>query len=187
MAAAAAMSIAFACQRALLLHQCPNSLVIPAAPSHATRNTTTLTVSSLFRSVILPRQRSTKIFPLCCIENSSDATAFLASEGIANIDAAAASSTSQAQAQPQVQFDLTLPRRRLLAEFTCDSCGTRSQRLINPDAYERGTVFVQCSGCEVYHKLVDNLHLVQEYDFRNDAPAATDTSTLDPQDCAFEE
>ncbi|KAI5084268.1 hypothetical protein GOP47_0000437 [Adiantum capillus-veneris] len=64
------------------------------------------------------------------------------------------------------KIDLNLPRRRLQVTFTCDACGERSQRLINPHAYARGTVFVQCAGCEVYHKLVDNLDLIEEYDFR---------------------
>ncbi|MCD7472615.1 hypothetical protein HAX54_013896 [Datura stramonium] len=36
-----------------------------------------------------------------------------------------------------------LPRRSLLATFTCNACVLRSQRLINRLAYERGTVFIQ--------------------------------------------
>ncbi|XP_047981112.1 uncharacterized protein LOC125222503 [Salvia hispanica] len=57
-------------------------------------------------------------------------------------------------------IDLKLPRRRLLVSFMCDGCGVRSQRLINRLAYERGLVYVQCSGCSQFHKLVDNLGLV---------------------------
>lgn len=53
-------------------------------------------------------------------------------------------------------------------QFTCDACGERTKRLINRLAYERGTVFVQCAGCLQHHKLVDNLGLIVEYDFRND-------------------
>ncbi|CAL0318131.1 unnamed protein product [Lupinus luteus] len=60
----------------------------------------------------------------------------------------------------EATIDLRLPRRRLLVEFTCDSCGERTKRLVNRVAYERGSVFVQ------HHKLVDNLGLVVEYDFR---------------------
>nr|GMD21096.1 mitochondrial protein import protein ZIM17 [Ipomoea batatas] len=63
----------------------------------------------------------------------------------------------------EVAFDLKLPRRSLLATFTCNACGVRSQRFINRLAYERGLVYVQCSGCSKYHKLVDNLGLVVEY------------------------
>jgi DNL zinc finger len=35
---------------------------------------------------------------------------------------------------------------------------------VNPDAYELGTVFVQCQGCDVWHQLVDNMGLIEEYD-----------------------
>ncbi|XP_042021925.1 uncharacterized protein LOC121769246 isoform X2 [Salvia splendens] len=65
-------------------------------------------------------------------------------------------------------IDLKLPRRRLLVTFTCDACGVRSQRLINRLAYERGLVYVQCSGCSQYHKLVDNLGLVIEYNLEEE-------------------
>ncbi|CDY08090.1 BnaC06g02900D [Brassica napus] len=54
--------------------------------------------------------------------------------------------------------DIKLPRRRSLqVEFSCNSCGERTKRLINRLAYERGIVFVQCGGCLKHHKLVDNL------------------------------
>ncbi|KAL9259291.1 DNL-type zinc finger protein-like protein [Drosera capensis] len=65
-------------------------------------------------------------------------------------------------------FDLKLPRRRLLVQFTCNACGGSTKRLVNRLAYERGTVFVQCAGCLQHHKLVDNLGLVVEYDLRNE-------------------
>ncbi|KAJ4909731.1 Zim17-type zinc finger protein [Raphanus sativus] len=64
--------------------------------------------------------------------------------------------------------DIKLPRRSLLVEFSCNSCGERTKRLINRLAYERGLVFVQCGGCLQHHKLVDNLGLIVEYDFRQE-------------------
>ena len=45
--------------------------------------------------------------------------------------------------------DIKLPRRSLQVEFSCNSCGERTKRLINRLAYERGIVFVQ-----VYQSLV---------------------------------
>ncbi|MED6217994.1 hypothetical protein PIB30_022905 [Stylosanthes scabra] len=65
-------------------------------------------------------------------------------------------------------IDLNLPRRSLLVQFTCNSCGERTERLVNRLAYERGSVFVQCAGCFQHHKLVDNLGLITEYDFRKE-------------------
>lgn len=54
------------------------------------------------------------------------------------------------------------PRRRMRVAFTCNVCGERTTRAINPHAYTDGTVFVQCAGCNVFHKLVDNLKLFHE-------------------------
>ncbi|KAG6419720.1 hypothetical protein SASPL_116230 [Salvia splendens] len=54
------------------------------------------------------------------------------------------------------------PRRRMRVAFTCNVCGQRTTRAINPHAYTDGTVFVQCCGCNLFHKLVDNLNLFHE-------------------------
>ncbi|CAA0833032.1 Zim17-type zinc finger protein [Striga hermonthica] len=80
------------------------------------------------------------------------------------------------ESQKAAAIDLKLPRRSLLVTFTCDACSARSQRLINRLAYERGLVYVQCSGCSRYHKLVDNLGLVAEYKLHDeiDQDASTD-------------
>ena len=62
-------------------------------------------------------------------------------------------------------------RRTVLAQFTCDQCGTRSERNVNPAALKRGTVYVQCQGCDAWHTLVDNLDLVKEYDLKAEREA----------------
>ncbi|XP_042500923.1 uncharacterized protein LOC122078832 [Macadamia integrifolia] len=54
------------------------------------------------------------------------------------------------------------PRRRMRMAFTCNVCGQRTTRAINPHAYTDGTVFVQCCRCNVFHKLVDNLNLFHD-------------------------
>jgi len=62
------------------------------------------------------------------------------------------------------------PRRTKQIQFTCNRCGVRTARMVNPNAIETGTVFLQCSGCLVQHRLVDNLNL-----FPNDAlPSAAE-------------
>jgi len=78
------------------------------------------------------------------------------------------SSSDAAASRTEATVDIKLPRRSLLVQFTCNACGERTQRLINRVAYERGTVFLQCAGCQVYHKFVDNLGLVVEYDLREE-------------------
>uniref|UniRef100_A0A0A9F279 DNL-type domain-containing protein n=1 Tax=Arundo donax TaxID=35708 RepID=A0A0A9F279_ARUDO len=70
------------------------------------------------------------------------------------------------------------PRRRMRVAFTCNVCGQRTTRAINPHAYTDGTVFVQCCSCNVFHKLVDNLNLFHEmkcyvgpdFHYEGDAP-----------------
>lgn len=39
------------------------------------------------------------------------------------------------------------PRRRMRVAFTCNVCGQRTTRAINPHAYTDGTVFVQVCVC----------------------------------------
>ncbi|KAK6939011.1 Zinc finger, DNL-type [Dillenia turbinata] len=71
------------------------------------------------------------------------------------------SGTEQVSTFPWSLFTKS-PRRRMLVAFTCNLCGQRTTRAINPHAYTDGTVFVQCGGCNVFHKLVDNLNLFHE-------------------------
>lgn len=87
------------------------------------------------------------------------------------------SSTSSDSSKDTV-IDIKLPRRSLLIKFTCNACGARSQKFINRLAYERGTVFVQCSGCLLYHKLADNLGLVVEYNFQEETNVDPDANQL---------
>nr|XP_018630067.1 uncharacterized protein C24H6.02c isoform X2 [Nicotiana tomentosiformis] len=77
-------------------------------------------------------------------------------------------SSASSDSSKEAAINLKLPRRSLLVTFTCNACGVRSQRFINRLAYERGTVFIQCSGCSQYHKFVDNLGLVVEYNFKDE-------------------
>mmetsp|Transcript_6901 Transcript_6901/g.42114 ORF Transcript_6901/g.42114 Transcript_6901/m.42114 type:complete len:146 (-) Transcript_6901:1089-1526(-) len=68
-------------------------------------------------------------------------------------------------------------RRTVTVEFTCDVCGTRNAKNVNPKALVRGTVYVQCDGCETYHRLVDNLNWWgKEYDLRDETanPSASE-------------
>ncbi|KAE8715575.1 annexin-like protein RJ4 [Hibiscus syriacus] len=67
------------------------------------------------------------------------------------------SSTEKVSTFPWSLFTKS-PRRRMRVAFTCNVCGQRTTRAINPHAYTDGT----CCGCNVFHKLVDNLNLFHE-------------------------
>ncbi|KAL4855548.1 Mitochondrial protein import protein ZIM17 [Chlorella vulgaris] len=61
-----------------------------------------------------------------------------------------------------VKIDLQLPRRSMLVQFTCDKCTGRSERLVNPLAWNKGMVIAQCQHCEAWHMLSDAAGLVEE-------------------------
>ena len=62
----------------------------------------------------------------------------------------------------QVQLPMNKTRSAELS-FTCDRCEHRTTRMVNPNAYKTGTMFVQCAGCQAWHKIVDNLGLIYEF------------------------
>jgi transcription elongation factor Elf1 len=47
-------------------------------------------------------------------------------------------------------------------QYTCNRCGTRNVNQVNPTAWKTGTIFIECGGCKVRHKLIDNLGIVHE-------------------------
>mmetsp|Transcript_34870 Transcript_34870/g.87848 ORF Transcript_34870/g.87848 Transcript_34870/m.87848 type:complete len:319 (+) Transcript_34870:258-1214(+) len=73
------------------------------------------------------------------------------------------------------------PRRTLPVRFTCNICHTRTTRVVNPYAWNHGTVFLECSGCHVKHKVKDNLNLFFEgQDSGPSADANADDETPPP-------
>ncbi|XP_020235037.1 uncharacterized protein LOC109814915 [Cajanus cajan] len=98
--------------------------------------------------------------------------------GFVGDDSLTAPEPQSPNSEAGASIDLKLPRRSLLVEFTCDLCGERTKRLVNRLAYERGAVFVQCAGCRRHHKLVDNLGLITEYDFRENISIDSETDQV---------
>uniref|UniRef100_A0A061SKI7 Zf-dnl-domain-containing protein n=1 Tax=Tetraselmis sp. GSL018 TaxID=582737 RepID=A0A061SKI7_9CHLO len=54
------------------------------------------------------------------------------------------------------------PRRTQPVKFLCNICLTETIRDVNPHAWYHGTVFLECSGCHIKHKVRDNLNLFHE-------------------------
>lgn len=44
-----------------------------------------------------------------------------------------------------------LGRRTMQVDFSCKACGSRTTRMINPEAYRTGVVIVQCASCRKHH------------------------------------
>uniref|UniRef100_A0A7S0PNV7 DNL-type domain-containing protein n=1 Tax=Micromonas pusilla TaxID=38833 RepID=A0A7S0PNV7_MICPS len=85
--------------------------------------------------------------------------------------AAAAAANAEGELKDN-QVQLPMPRRRAELTFTCNKCEQRGTRMVNPEVYKRGTLFVQCPNpdCAVWHKIVDNLGLIYEFkDVEDDA------------------
>ena len=79
-------------------------------------------------------------------------------------DSEDASESEEESTRASVQLPRT--RRRVQMTFTCNKCEGRTMRMINPDVLERGTMWVQCGQCEVWHQVIDNLGLI--FDFTGD-------------------
>lgn len=50
----------------------------------------------------------------------------------------------------------------LLLAFTCSPCSTRSTHMLSKQAYNHGTVLVQCTGCKVRHLIADHLGIFSD-------------------------
>ncbi|KAK6501968.1 hypothetical protein TWF481_009787 [Arthrobotrys musiformis] len=46
--------------------------------------------------------------------------------------------------------------------FTCKKCSHRSSHKITKQAYHKGTVLIQCPGCEVRHLIADHLKIFRD-------------------------
>eukprot|EP00239_Pterosperma_sp_CCMP1384_P002737 CAMPEP_0197843818 /NCGR_PEP_ID=MMETSP1438-20131217/762_1 /TAXON_ID=1461541 /ORGANISM="Pterosperma sp., Strain CCMP1384" /LENGTH=228 /DNA_ID=CAMNT_0043454215 /DNA_START=375 /DNA_END=1061 /DNA_ORIENTATION=- len=75
--------------------------------------------------------------------------------------------TSSSGEGNSASIQVPMPRRRTLCIFTCNACGERSERMVNPLALAKGTVYIKCKGCDKLHLFVDNLSLVDEIDLRD--------------------
>eukprot|EP00877_Chromochloris_zofingiensis_P001439 jgi/Chrzof1/11296/Cz05g31140.t1 len=73
-------------------------------------------------------------------------------------------------------------RRTKLVMFTCNRCGGRSARLVNPIAWEKGLVFGQCQHCEVWHTLAsNNPKLLEEIRYNEESDSGDSSSESEPQ------
>jgi len=76
--------------------------------------------------------------------------------------------SSSSSSTTAASVDLQLPRRSMLVTFTCNKCDTRTERLVNPVAWNKGMVICQCAGCQAWHQLADAAGLVDEIRYTDD-------------------
>lgn len=75
-------------------------------------------------------------------------------------------------------------RRTKLVMFTCNKCGGRSSRNVNPLAWEKGLVFCQCEHCSVWHTLANNNKTMLEEIIYDKETSTDDTASEDGQNSA---
>mmetsp|Transcript_13766 Transcript_13766/g.29638 ORF Transcript_13766/g.29638 Transcript_13766/m.29638 type:complete len:199 (-) Transcript_13766:524-1120(-) len=64
-------------------------------------------------------------------------------------------------------------RRSKLIIFTCNKCGHRTARNVNPIAMDKGLVFAQCGHCNVWHTIAaNNPKIYEEIRFNKEGDAA---------------
>ncbi|KAK9820391.1 hypothetical protein WJX72_009887 [[Myrmecia] bisecta] len=91
------------------------------------------------------------------------------SQGGESSSTSSSSSEDSDESTEQIaKIALDKPRRSLQVTFTCDKCGGRTERMVNPIAWDKGLVFVQCGQCEAWHKIKDAAGLIEEYRFIDD-------------------
>ncbi|KAI3404769.1 DNLZ [Candida oxycetoniae] len=54
---------------------------------------------------------------------------------------------------------------KLLIEFTCNVCNDRSKHSMSKQAYEHGTVLIECPSCHNRHLIADNLGFIRDDKF----------------------
>ena len=69
-----------------------------------------------------------------------------------------------------LQADGAAARRTRLVTFTCNKCGGRTTRAVNPIAWDKGLVMGQCGECKVWHVLsAKNKDIYEEINFKNES------------------
>eukprot|EP00884_Botryococcus_braunii_P022410 jgi/Botrbrau1/8853/Bobra.50_2s0012.1 len=87
--------------------------------------------------------------------------------------------SSQDSDDTQLRIEFALPRRSRQVSFTCNVCDGRTERMVNPRAWDKGMVFVQCAHCNAWHKIRDEAGLVEEIRFVDEPAAAKPDSNVD--------
>lgn len=57
---------------------------------------------------------------------------------------------------------LKMDAPQLMIAFTCKKCDTRSSHTFSKQAYNKGSVLIQCPGCKGRHLIADNLNMFRD-------------------------
>ncbi|KAK6348615.1 hypothetical protein TWF718_006404 [Orbilia javanica] len=126
---------------------------------------------SLPSAYIYHHRRPSRILPLFTRKYStpSDSPSILpppSSSSSSSSSSSATNTTSTPNSSPSspsstVSFPLAEKPSYELT-FTCKKCSHRSSHKITKQAYHKGTVLIQCPGCEVRHLIADHLKIFRD-------------------------
>ncbi|CCE81657.1 Piso0_002320 [Millerozyma farinosa CBS 7064] len=78
---------------------------------------------------------------------------------------------------------------QMMIAFTCTVCDTRSSHVFSKQAYQTGSVLIQCPGCKNRHLIADNLKIFKDNKFSLEEvlKAKGESITTDTQDLEFKD
>ncbi|CUM64210.1 uncharacterized protein PRCAT00001804001 [Priceomyces carsonii] len=78
---------------------------------------------------------------------------------------------------------------QLMIAFTCKKCNTRSSHTFSKQAYQKGTVAIQCPGCKNRHLIADNLNIFKDkkVNLEDILRAKGESISKDANDLVFED
>lgn len=87
------------------------------------------------------------------------------------------------------QQALKMDKPMLMLAFTCKQCDTRSSHVVSKQAYQDGTVLVQCPGCKSRHLIADHLKIFSDnrITLEDIMKAQGETVSTDTSDLVFED
>ncbi|VEU20258.1 DEKNAAC101197 [Brettanomyces naardenensis] len=93
------------------------------------------------------------------------------------------------QAKTQKDDRIKIDKPSLMLAFTCKKCGTRSSHIISKQAYQTGSVLVQCPGCKNRHLIADHLDIFHDgkINIEDIMKAQGQDVSLDTSDLCFED
>lgn len=77
----------------------------------------------------------------------------------------------------------------LMLAFTCKKCNTRSSHVMSKQAYQHGTILVQCPGCNSRHLVADHLKIFSDHRIKLEdiMKAQGENVKTDTSDLVFED
>lgn len=84
---------------------------------------------------------------------------------------------------------IKMDKPMLMLAFTCKKCDTRSSHVMSKQAYQHGSILVQCPGCKSRHLVADHLNIFSDHKIKLEdiMKAQGENIKTDTTDLVFED